>query len=324
MTAPTTAPSLELFRCEPMSARLTRSSCAAQYRRANGPSEKRVSGPHPARLFGRAACIDCRVGAAHAAGKVVPVERLTWSSPASSPATPTSRPTTTIPVVEGVLDAKRTKEQKMTGPISMETRARDVGDRARGMKVREAADKYGVAQQSIRNWVKAAQELREELTPAPAPRVMDQTELADDDDLALLGAVVTPSAPEPAAEACPAMPPPPLEPASATPSPASTARELDIDADPAAEQRAPNLSLAALELLGLVPATTVDTDVARLPRDVRTLIARLGVNARITRAIDCIYMAGTAQTPKRREAWLDEAAAYVVEDQRERATRGAA
>jgi transposase-like protein len=58
------------------------------------------------RVFGRVNCIDCKVGAAHARGDIVPVERMTWKRAAAAVEKPIEPPRTEVPRVDGVLDPK--------------------------------------------------------------------------------------------------------------------------------------------------------------------------------------------------------------------------
>lgn len=77
---------LELFRCEPLAVKLTRSACASRHDRAR--RERRHDGTHgQAHLVGNARCAECELGAAHKRGEAP----STWTDGApiaiSSPTT---------------------------------------------------------------------------------------------------------------------------------------------------------------------------------------------------------------------------------------------
>lgn len=106
----------ETFWCEPMRAKLTTRACAGNYRMANHAAKKVNNGPHPAKLSGRAHCIDCPTGEAHSLGRTVdvPLDRVVRVPPAATPPPP---PVTVVPRVEGVLDDKRARP---TAPSAFE------------------------------------------------------------------------------------------------------------------------------------------------------------------------------------------------------------
>jgi transposase-like protein len=162
-----TAPTFDLFACVPYSARMTRKACAANYRMMNSSSKTTMqgtamvgSGMGVRRAYGRIHCVECEIGKAHAAGKVVPVERMTWKRDAAAAASaPSPAPMTEVPRVEGVLDEKTHEKEEATvqtnhQPRTARMRTEAVADVGAGMSIAQTAAKHGVSGQTIRNWLK--------------------------------------------------------------------------------------------------------------------------------------------------------------------------
>lgn len=126
---------LELFRCEPLRARLTAKACAqnyldAQHRRAVRTADQRLVS---SRAIGLGPCRECSIGRAHAAGETPDV----IMTPAVAPASKEPREEPPMPPTNDLrkrlaLDACRRKDR----PIL------------------EVGREYGVHQATLRKWLK--------------------------------------------------------------------------------------------------------------------------------------------------------------------------
>lgn len=313
---------IELFACKPHNIRLSTKACGLNWKMVNRgtatpmPSIGAPGGSRSERVYGRAQCVGCDVGAAHARGEVVPVERLVWKAPAAA-AAPPPPPATVVPRVEGVLDDKRAtrtaptpwererheheeqihrartaqKEEPMAPRFrDPEERAAAVAKVAGGASVADVAREHEVSQQSIRNWIAAeraaaAAELERALETPAAHAPSDTHQIERD--------VTEPAAREPANEDDdePSMGdvilPPPLE-----------SRDL--------EGRA--MDRTELDLDTPIPFRPIE--MISIPFEVASILASLGITSAIVHVAHLIYEVGHAYgrgAPDEAKAWTDRA-----------------
>lgn len=125
---------LELFRCEPLRARLTAKACAqnyldAQHRRAVRTADQRLVS---SRAIGLGPCRDCAIGRAHAAGETPDVIMTPVAAPAAN---------------------ETQKEPPM--PQTFEERKRLVVEAAlrKDRPILEVAREFGVSRTAVRYWI---------------------------------------------------------------------------------------------------------------------------------------------------------------------------
>ena len=281
--------SLELFKCEPLSAKLSRKACAGNYKIAQHKGQPTRGATHPQ---GRARCLGCEVGAAHARGELIPVERITWTKPATA-ATPATRPTEPPPgVVETPSTPPKTPSPRSTplGPRMDDARRADVlaDVLKREMSIGEYATKHGVNQATIRWRLEKAGHDPKTWPKHPAASTPKRTKVAVELNEAVERALA------------PASPPTPPE---TTPETA-----------PAPVPEAPTMlssSTFADVFRACVQEPAHSDEVFRLPHELLDLVAGLDAPASIARVIDCAYMAGMTKGTTESRAWLERATRYA-------------
>lgn len=127
---------LELFRCEPLRARLTAKACAqnyldAQHRRAVRTADQRLVS---SRAIGLGPCRECSIGRAHAAGETPDV----IMTPATVPASKEAREEPPMPRTQN--DERRR--------LALEA------CRRKDRPILEVGREYGVHQATLRKWLK--------------------------------------------------------------------------------------------------------------------------------------------------------------------------
>jgi hypothetical protein len=340
VTAPTHG--IELFHCEPHRVRLTTKACAANWKMVNSGGKATMpgtamqgTGTGAARVYGRLACVGCEVGEDHAAGKVVPVERLVWKAPPASSAPPPP-PVTVVPRVEGVLDPKSAaptaarmnvsqakEEVPMVGYLARraELNARREAVLADVLKKVEPISAYAarhkVDQATIRWWLeKEGHDPKSWPKPKPGPAPLTELRAR-----AKASKPAKPSTPKEAIDAVHLDEPEPIE---LPPTPEQVEEALKLpDPPPRTMNRT---ELADLTLRDLLPVALV------VPPRVGRILARLDVSSGVAHVAQCLYMAGLAQgrdDADLAKQWIDDACdASTIEHERSveraRRTRGAA